>query len=810
MDVSTYSMSFFQVVIPPLDQPYVYHIPTPFPVSPEIGQRVLVPLRDRRVSGYLWEEAPDPKSDQPIKLIEQILDPQPFFSPSLRTFLSWISRYYHHPLGQVVKAALPPGLAVSSREVIEITPEGIEYLNSASLARGEREILSDLASKRLPWAKLDLDQKKMAARLQSRGLVSKMKHLPKEKTRPKQVKWVFPGPAFSEEAFLEADRPFYSLLQGPEGWPLKDLRLLFPLSSQRLNQWRRKGLLEIREQPCFRNPLGEVFCAEERPEALTAGQEGALEKITRALAAGRYQSLLLHGVTGSGKTEVYLRAAEETLAHNRQALILVPEIGLVPQMEGRLRTRFGEKIGVLHSGLSSGERLDQWRRIQSGETPIVLGTRSAIFAPLKALGLIVVDEEHDPSLKQQESLRYHARDLALVRAQLAGAVAVLGSATPSLTTLHLQDRKKMAYLPLPHRVHQRPLPEITLIDLKQYSKGRQGMPLSPPLLEAVRTQVEAGRQILVFLNRRGFEPLTLCTRCGAPVRCRNCSVALSFHAASRELLCHLCGYHQPPLQRCPACGQEGIKTIGWGTEKVEEALRQLFPDTAIARLDRDTVTKKNAHFQILKRFQEQKTQILVGTQMITKGHDFPGVTLIGALCADLSLHWPDFRSGERTFQLLAQVAGRAGRGPYPGRVFIQTYNPEHYIFEFIRRHDYLGFYRRELDFRREFEYPPFSRLVHILFQGLSEKEVREKSQEISSLLSREREKKGWTSSLTLLGPVAAPISKIKGRHRWQLLLKGKDPRVLHQISSWVEAVGRRSLQGSGVQLILDVDPVDML
>ena len=803
-------MSFFQVVIPPLDQPYVYQLPTPLPVSPEIGQRVLVPLRNQRVTGYLWEEIPDPGPDQPIKLIEQILDPQPFFTPSLRALLSWVSRYYHHPLGQVVKAALPPGLAVSSRDVIEITPRGIEHLNTSSLSRVEREMLTDLTSKRLPWAKLDFEQKKLATGLQSQGLVGRLKHLPKEKTRPKKVKWVYPGPGFSEEAIPEKERPFFDFLRGSEGWPLKDLRLLFSLPPRRLNQWCRKGLLEIRERPCFRNPLGEAFCAEEKPEVLTSEQEKALEKITRALTAGRYQSLLLHGVTGSGKTEVYMRAAEETLALDRQALILVPEIGLVPQMEGRFRTRFGEKIGVLHSGLSSGERLDQWRRIQSGETPIVLGTRSAVFAPLEALGLIVVDEEHDPSLKQQESLRYHARDLALVRAQQAGAVALLGSATPSLTTLHLQDRKKMAYLSLPHRVHQRPMPEITLIDLKQYGKGRQGTPLSPPLLEAVRTQVEAGRQILFFLNRRGFEPLTLCTRCGAPVRCRNCSVSLSFHAASRELRCHLCGYHQPPSQRCPACGQDGIKTIGWGTEKVEEALKQLFPDTAIDRLDRDTVTKKNAHYQILKRFQEQKTQILVGTQMITKGHDFPGVTLIGALCADLSLNWPDFRSGERTFQLLAQVAGRAGRGPYPGRVFIQTYNPEHYIFEFIRRHDYLGFYRQELNFRREFEYPPFTRLVHLLLQGLSEKQVREKAQEIGSLLSWEREKKGWTSSLTLLGPVAAPINKIKGRHRWQILLKGKDPRVLHQLSTWVEELGRRVLQGSGVQLILDVDPVDML
>lgn len=803
-------MSFFQVIIPPLDQPYTYRVPRELADQAHIGHRVLVPLRHKSVTGFLWEPLAEADPEQEIKCIEQVLDPYPLFSESLRSLLLWTARYYHYSLGRVLKTALPPGLNVSQQTCWQITPQGMEALGPDSPSPDQGELLHFLTAGRGWPASLAPTRKEELAGLEARGLVCRETKIHKEKARLKKVKILHPGPRFDPGAFQAKDQPLCRILANQGPLPLPDLRLSFPLSPNRLATLCRKGLLEIREETCFRNPLGEIFSVEDRPEALTAGQEQALVKITRALTAGRYQSLLLHGVTGSGKTEIYMRAAEETLCRNRQTLILVPEIGLVPQMEGRFRTRFGEKIAVLHSGLTPGERLDQWRRIQSGETPIVVGTRSAVFAPLESLGLIVVDEEHDPSLKQQDSLRYHARDLALVRAQLNQAVALLGSATPSLTTLHLQERKKMAYLPLPHRVRERAMPEITLIDLKQYRKGRQGMPLSPPLLEAARTQVAEGRQVLFFLNRRGFEPLTLCTFCGSPVRCRNCSVSLSFHAASRELQCHLCGFHQPLVQHCPTCGKEGIKTIGWGTEKVEEELRRLFPGTAIDRLDRDALTAKNSHYQILKRFQEGKTQILVGTQMITKGHDFPGVTLIGALCADLSLHWPDFRSGERTFQLLAQVAGRAGRGPYPGRVFIQTYNPEHYIFEYIRRHDYLGFYRQELQFRREFEYPPFTRLVQIIFQGAPEKRVQEKAQEIGILLTREREKRGWTSSLTLLGPVAAPISKIKGRYRWQILLKGKDPRVLHQISSWVLEIGRRTLQGSGVQLILDVDPVDML
>ena len=609
---------------------------------------------------------------------------------------------------------------------------------------------------------------------------------------------------------MPKDHSLFEFLAPRPGLPLKVLRNHFPLSAQRLATLCRKGLIEFREQVCWRDPFGEILIQENGPLVLTGEQEQALIRISEGLQSGSYQTLLLHGITGSGKTEVYLRAAAEMIEQGRQALILVPEIGLIPLMEGRFRLRFGEKIALLHSGLNPGERLDQWRRIQKGLCPIVIGTRSAIFSPLDSLGLIVVDEEHDPSYKQTDSLRYNARDLALVRGQQASAVVVLGSATPSISTLYLRRKKKIGYLGIHKRVQEQTLPEIKLIDLKKFRQARQIPLFSPPLEEAIARNLEQGRQTMLFLNRRGFDTLILCTLCGAVIKCRNCSLTLTHHAREGQLFCHTCGYHMPMPVRCPSCHQDGIKALGMGTEKVEKELAGLFPQASIDRMDGDTVARKGAHYAILKKFEDQKTNILIGTQMITKGHDFPLVTLIGVLCADLSLNWPDFRAGERTFQLLAQVAGRAGRGVHPGQVYLQTFNPDHYIFKYVGLHDYLGFYNQEIRFRRTLKYPPFSRLINCLFQGNQEAGVIQMIEKTSRLLRKEAQGNNWTSSLEILGPVPAPIARIKGRYRWQMLLKGENNRILHQAAELIREAEKVLLKGTGVQIILDVDPVDML
>ncbi|MGA3084101.1 MAG: primosomal protein N' [Thermodesulfobacteriota bacterium] len=804
-------MPFFQVIVPPLHQPLIYEVPSDFSIEPRIGQRVLVPLKKKRVTGYLWEECTKPEVGPTIKPVSSILDPKPLFSETMRPFFTWIAHYYLHPLGQVLKAALPPGLSVSDYQMVEITPLGIKALQAGGLQENEKEILQSISSsKSRSFSRFSPEEKKILKSFEDHGWIQRTTRLKKETARPKKERWVFPGPNFQKNKFSIKDHPLFDFLSPLPGLPLKDLRKHFPLSAQRLSTLGRKGLIEIREQICMRNPFGEILAQETGPLVLTSEQEQALTRIQEGLRSGSYNSLLLHGITGSGKTEVYLRAADETIQQGRQVLILIPEIGLVPLMEGRFRLRFGDKIALLHSGLNSGERLDQWRRIQEGLSPVVIGTRSAIFAPFNSLGLIVVDEEHDSSYKQTDSLRYHARDLALVRGQQTSSVVVLGSATPSISTLYLRRQKKIGYLGIHKRVQEQTLPDIKFVDMKEFRRGRRISLFSPPLEEAIGRNLDQGKQTLLFLNRRGFDTLILCTLCGAVIKCRNCSLTLAYHAREGQLLCHTCGYRMPLPLRCPNCHQEGIKALGMGTEKVQRELAALFPKASIDRMDRDTVNRKGAHFEILKKLRDQKTDILIGTQMITKGHDFPQVTLIGVLSADLSLNWPDFRAGERTFQLLAQVAGRAGRGVHPGQVYIQTFNPDHYIFNYVGHHDYLGFYNQEIRFRRALKYPPFSRLINCLFQGNQETAVAQVAEKAGGYLRKEIQKNKWAASLELLGPVPAPISKIKGRYRWQMLLKGENNRILHQAAGLIQGAEKSLIQGTGVQIILDVDPVDML
>ncbi|MEW6185037.1 MAG: primosomal protein N' [Thermodesulfobacteriota bacterium] len=804
-------MSFFQIIVPPLNQPLTYEVPDDSQQPPRVGQRVLVHLKKKQVTGFLWEKIENPPSDVEIKSILRILDPQPLFSRAMVTFFSWIADYYLHPLGQVLKTALPPGLSVSDFQKVIITPLGKQVLQKEKLAGTEKRILQALVpSKGLAFSRFSGEEKKILLDFEKQGWIQQTSDLRKETARPLKEKWIYPGDHFQKENFQTQDHPLFDFLADHPSLPLKELRLHFPLSAGRLNTLGRKGLIQLKEQICWRDPFGEILAQENGPFLLNDEQEQALVQIREALKSTSYESLLLHGITGSGKTEVYIRAATETLEQGRSVLILVPEIGLVPLIEGRFRLRFGEKIALLHSGLSEGERLDQWRKIQGGMCPVVIGTRSAVFAPLDNLGLIVVDEEHDPSFKQAERLRYNARDLALVRGRLASALVVLGSATPSLSTLYLRRQKKIGYLRIKKRVRDQALPDIRLLDMKQFRHGRRIPLFSPPLLEAIDQNLKEGKQSLLFLNRRGFDTLILCTLCGAVIKCRNCSLTLTHHAREKQLLCHTCGFRQPLPERCPSCHKEGIKALGLGTEKVQQELALLFPKAAIDRMDRDTVSRKRSHFEILKKLRDQKTDILIGTQMITKGHDFPLVTLVGVLCADLSLNWPDFRAGERTYQLLAQVAGRAGRALHPGQVLIQTFNPEHYIFKYVEQHNYLGFYNQEIRFRRSLKYPPFSRLICCLIQGHKEEEVGLVSEELGRFLRQALRKNHWASTLEVLGPVPAPITRIKGWYRWQLLLKGENVRVLHQAAVMVRDRETDLVKGRKVRILLDVDPVDML
>jgi len=518
------------------------------------------------------------------------------------------------------------------------------------------------------------------------------------------------------------------------------------------------------------------------------------------LARGTPERYLIHGVTASGKTEVYLRAMEEVAEAGGGSIFLVPEISLTAQMLGAVKGRFGKAAAVLHSRLSEGERYDEWSRIRRGEVKVVVGARSAVFAPMPNLKLIVVDEEHDPSYKQESSPRYHTRDVAARRAADAGGTLVLGSATPSVESFYWAEKGHLKLLTMPRRIDDRPLPRVELVDLRQTPMAI----FSDRLKSAVEDRLSRGQQVILFLNRRGFSTFVLCRDCGYTERCPNCSVALTYHAATRRLQCHHCDYRRRAPVRCPKCSGGRIRYYGLGTERVEEEVRQLFPSARPLRMDRDTTSRKNAHHTILQRFRGRDADILIGTQMVAKGLDFPGVTLVGVVTADTALNLPDFRAAERSFQLMAQVSGRAGRGDDPGEVIVQTFSPEHYSLQAASRHDYLRFYAQEIAFRKELWYPPYSRLANVMSVDAASDAAEARARAAAEALRSEVESAGL--KVQVLGPAPAPIEKLKGRYRWHVLVKAADSRAMSPCLDVLERLPSEVRSG----IVVDVDPVSVL
>jgi primosomal protein N' (replication factor Y) len=575
-----------------------------------------------------------------------------------------------------------------------------------------------------------------------------------------------------------------------------------------------RGLVAIEEREVVRDPFARTEPVPHPPPTLTPAQERVLAPITAAVARGAYAPFLLHGVTGSGKTEVYLRAIEDALRRGRQALVLVPEISLTPQLTQRFRGRFGDEVAVLHSGLSDAERYDQWRRLR-GEAGrparIAIGARSALFAPLERLGVLVVDEEHDASFKQDESPRYHARDLALVRAQRAGAVVILGSATPSLESLYNARRGKVTLLRLVGRVHERPMPRMEVIDLTRADLvGHRTALLSRELAEAVAETVAAGEQAILFLNRRGYSSFVLCRDCGQVFECRHCSVSLTHHQRVSRLLCHYCGYSEPVPKACPVCRGDRVGMMGVGTERIEDALRGLLPGAKVARLDRDTATTRARLEGILAAFARREVDVLIGTQMVTKGHDFPGVTLVGAIFADQGLHFPDFRAAERTYQLLCQVAGRAGRGHREGRVLVQTFSPGHPAIQAAVRGDEEAFYEHEVAMREQLGYPPAGRLVAFRMEGASEQATRTAAQVLGRRARERIDSAPWAGQVTVLGPAEAPLARLHGKVRYQMLLRGRRGDLVRRFARELLPGAARAEIPRGVRVAVDVDPVNLL
>jgi primosomal protein N' (replication factor Y) len=582
--------------------------------------------------------------------------------------------------------------------------------------------------------------------------------------------------------------------------PVARLKALMPNPAAALRTLVAAGAVTVSERRgASRSPFGPPP-APQPFLTLNADQQAASTAVHEALRTGAYRGFLLQGVTGSGKTEVYLHAVRETLALGRTCLLLVPEIALTADIVNRFRARFGDRVAVLHSGMGEGERFDEWNRVREGRASIVIGARSAVFAPLADLGLVIVDEEHDGSYKQDETPRYQGRDAALLRASRVNAVAILGSATPSVEAIRNVALGKLKRLLLPQRVENRPMPAVEILDLRTALRQAGSAWFSRPLVEAVRETLARGEQAMLFLNRRGFAQLVRCTACGNPVTCEHCSIALTWHQAEGRLRCHRCDYARPVPERCPACNEPTLKVIGVGTERIEQELLVMFPQARVVRMDSDSLRRKGELERIMAGIRRRDFDLIIGTQILSKGHDFPHITLVGAVLADVSLNLPDFRAPERTFQLLTQMAGRAGRGDLPGRVLVQTYHPGHYSLTHVATHDTEGFTAAELEIRQAAGTPPFS--SHVLVWVLSENDraALRQAQALASAFTA-----AAARGVAVGGPVEAPIKRIKKRYRWMLQLRAPSIGPLHaSLRAVLDAPDFRP--ASGVRIAVDVDP----
>ena len=567
------------------------------------------------------------------------------------------------------------------------------------------------------------------------------------------------------------------------------------------NVRKRKRPIPAAELPSAAQPI--ESSQRQKEHLLSPPQKWALGLITKSIKKGSHRIFLLHGITASGKTEVYLQAIKAVLAQGKRAIVLVPEIALTPQTVERFKLRFGEKVALMHSGLSAGERARQWQMAKLGQAQIVIGARSAVFAPLKKLGLIVVDEEHETTYKQSDSSpRYHAREVASLRAKLAGAVVILGSATPSLESFYNAKKGRIKLLTLPERVTKRDLPEVAIIDMrKEIAARKRRINIFSRALEVkIREILRKREQAILFLNRRGFSTFISCPKCGYVAKCKRCNISLTYHYATKRLICHYCNYSIEPPQICPQCASSYLRYFGLGTEKVESELHRLFPQARISRMDTDVTAKRDAHTKILTAFKEGKIDILIGTQMVAKGLDFPRVSLVGVISADTALNLPDFRSGERTFNLLTQVGGRAGRGEAEGKVIIQTYVPEHYAIDASITHNYYQFYRREIKSRRALTLPPFAHLINLTLRGHSQEKVRQVACDLSLRLKRRKA----NGKLEVLGPAPAAISRVRGNFRWNVLLKSEKAGSIARL---LKRTLRDFRRYRGIQLNVDVDPI---
>lgn len=812
--------AFVQVALPlPLDQLFTYKIPKALQGKVQSGVRVMVPFQRQIQTGYVVSLESESTIEN-LRAIQAVLDDSPIIQPDMMSVCAWIADYYCCSLGEALHGTVPAGIAVRTAKQYSLLTNNIA---PGRFTDAQRIIIAALHSNgTLTEAQLkkQLDSPNLKKDLQSlvrRNLLAEETIVLEERITVQHETWL----ALPETRPLSTAELIHLQRRAPKQAALyldlyrnagellaQTLYMQHGASSTTAHTMEEKGLIRIVKKEFYRSPITNTLPSSAEKFGLNSQQSAAYDVIAQTIDQQQYATFLLQGITGSGKTEVYLHVMEHALAQGKSAIMLVPEISLTPQTVGRLIARFDQNIAVLHSGLSAGERFDEWRRVQRGEVQIVVGARSAVFAPLKNLGLIVVDEEHDASYKQSDTPRYHARDVAIVRAQQNNAVCILGSATPSVESYQNSEIGKSTRLELLKRATSGNLPEVEIVDMREENKELAGdVVLSNQLELAIAERLSHNEQVILLLNRRGHSPFVLCPQCGWSAECQHCNVTLTYHAKGNHMACHYCNARDPIPQVCGECHFNPLIYLGTGTQKIEDYLQLTFPEARVARMDRDTTSTKGSHAKILHEFSTGKIDILVGTQMIAKGHDYPNVTLVGVINADTGLTLPDFRAAETGFQLLTQVAGRAGRGDVPGKVYIQTYRPKHFAITHAAKHDYAGFFQHEVQFRREAAYPPFRRMMNLAIESedilQAEKYIARLHRIVSNQISTLQ-----FSGVELLGPAPATIHRVRNRYRWNLGVLSKSSKRLNTLARAARADFTADAPAN-VLLKIDLDPYGM-
>ncbi|UXR77578.1 MULTISPECIES: primosomal protein N' [unclassified Staphylococcus] len=789
-----------------VDRTFDYLIPDDLKDVVQSGVRVLVPFGPRKIQGYVMRIVPDEQSDielHRLKPIFEVKDIQPELTEELVKLSEWYSHYFVSKRISILEAMLPSAIKAKYTKAFSVKhPEQLpEYLrlrfNQDGLypykaAQNQEDVATLLA-------------------LMKQGIVEEVTLLSQHTTRKKQraVRVIDPEMGDSLLMDLEKKQKQYELLAfllDEQHRPvllreLKDMNF----STSAINTLERNGIIEKYDIVVARDPYeGRIFEQEDKRQ-LTDEQQVAYDQINSAAMAQEAETFLLHGVTGSGKTEVYLQIIDQVLERQQEAMMLVPEIALTPQMVQRFKSRFGDEVAVLHSGLSHGERYDEWQKIRDGRARVSVGARSSVFAPFKNLGVIIIDEEHEATYKQEDYPRYHAREIAEWRSRYHHCPLVLGSATPSLESYARATRNVYTLLSMPTRVNNQQLPEVKIRDMRdELANGNRSI-FSEDLATAIEERLQKQEQVVLFLNRRGYASFMLCRDCGHVPQCPNCDISMTYHKTTHELKCHYCGHHEPAPFQCPSCGSEHIQQMGTGTQRVEELIHERFPSARIIRMDVDTTSKKGSHEKLLKAFGDGKGDILLGTQMIAKGLDFPNITLVGVLNADTMLNLPDFRSSERTYQLLTQVAGRAGRHEKTGEVIIQTYNPDHYAIQDVQANDYLAFYKKEMQFRQLAKYPPYFFLINFTVTHEKMKVALQAATHVHQTLLQHVTEKSF-----ILGPAPAALSRINNEYRFQILLKYKHEPGLIDALRYLDDYYHERYEQDKLALRIDIGPYMMM